>query len=403
MTDKLDWNIPFAGTAGMEMHRPGGVRDAIRAARLYEQLGYVATGYSDQMQSWIFRSIWSPELIPTAAQVPDYEACYNTIPLLAAVASHTEKILLSTIVDCYRRSPSILAQELLTLDHISHGRVMIAIGTGENKQFLPYGLERTEPRNAHLEEAIRIIKTLMCTTQPVTEPDNRFWKLDEALVALPPYNPEHPPLVLLAGGGPRPMRIAGRVADGLLTYLPGGYADQVTSWEADLAEMWREAERRDRDPKSLVIAPGMTMILCENDRQISQALESPFVRSFVLNLTPVGHHWSKWGGKHPLGDDWALSLTHRSTKFSRDELLSACAMMSDEDVQHLMYVGTPEEVACRAAPWYRSAGFSVVPLIQGSFGTVLFPEQLEPGDNGLPRWHNLNVRFTGEVNRLLAT
>jgi hypothetical protein len=34
---------------------------------------------------------------------------------------------------------------------------------------------------------------------------------------------------------------------------------------------------------------------------------------------------------------------------------------------------------------------------------VLFPEQLEPGDNGLPRWHNLNVRFTEEVNRLLAT
>ena len=105
------------------------------------------------MQSWIFRSIWSPELIPTAAQVPDYEACYNTIPLLAAVASHTEKILLSTIVDCYRRSPSILAQELLTLDHISHGRVMIAIGTGKNKQFA-LRTQRTEPRNAHLEEAI---------------------------------------------------------------------------------------------------------------------------------------------------------------------------------------------------------------------------------------------------------
>jgi hypothetical protein len=145
------------------------------------------------------------------------------------------------------------------------------------------------------------------------------------------------------------------------------------------------------------------MVLCENNRQISEALESPFVRSFVLNLTPVGHHWSKWGGKHPLGDDWALSLTHRSTKFSRDELLSVCAMMRDEDVQHLMYVGTPEEVASRAAPWYRSAGFSVVPLIHGSFGTVLFPEQLEPGDNGLPRWHNLNVRFTDEMNRLLAT
>ena len=229
MTDKLDWNIPFAGTAGMEMHRPGGVRDAIRAARLYEQLGYVATGYSDQMQSWIFRSIWSPELIPTAAQVPDYEACYNTIPLLAAVASHTEKILLSTIVDCYRRSPSILAQELLTLDHISHGRVMIAIGTGENKQFLPYGLERTEPRNAHLEEAIRIIKTLMSTTQPVTEPDNRFWKLDEALVALPPYNPEHPPLVLLAGGGPRP-RTAYRKGGA----IPKGYQVPVRDKRTDV-------------------------------------------------------------------------------------------------------------------------------------------------------------------------
>ena len=170
--------------------------------------------------------------------------------------SSTEKIFLSTIVDCYRRSPWILlTQELLTLDHGSHGQVMMAIGTGENKQFLPYGLERTEPRNAHLEEAIRIVKPHMRTTQPVTEPDNRFWKLNRHSSRCPPST-RTPAACFACGRRPAPdAGCVGAWQTGLLA-CTSGYADQVTSSGSRPRGDVERSQRRDRDPKSFVIGAG---------------------------------------------------------------------------------------------------------------------------------------------------
>jgi hypothetical protein len=36
------------------------------------------------------------------------------------------------------------------------------------------------------------------------------------------------------------------------------------------------------------------------------------------------------------------------------------------------------------------------------WGTTVFPEHRELADDGLPRWHHLQMRFSAEVNRLLA-
>jgi hypothetical protein len=36
------------------------------------------------------------------------------------------------------------------------------------------------------------------------------------------------------------------------------------------------------------------------------------------------------------------------------------------------------------------------------WGTTVFPEHRELADDGLPRWHHLQMRFSAELNRLLA-
>ena len=124
----------------------------------------------------------------------------------------------------------------------------------------------------------------------------------------------------------------------------------------------------------------------------------------MLNLTPTGAHWANWGSKHPLGDDWALSVTHRSTSFTRDEMRDICARITDDDIQHMCYIGTPEDVAARSAKWYRAAGIPQVPvpMTGANFTTTLFPETRELADDGLPRWHHLYVRYSEELNRQLA-
>jgi phthiodiolone/phenolphthiodiolone dimycocerosates ketoreductase len=278
------------------------------------------------------------------------------------------------------------------------------LGTGENKQFEPYGLERTLPRYKQLEESIRVIKALLRARDPISL-EGEFWPLRDALLALAPYNPDVVPPILLLGGGPTAMKVAGRVADGVGTYTPGGYDDDVTGFEEDLATLREEAERHDRDPAMIPVLPANTVVLCENDDQVDRALANTFTRAFVLNLTPTGEHWKRWGSQHPLGDDWALSVTHRSTKFSREEMKAMCASITEDDIQHMIYVGTPEDVAARSAKWYRAAGVPGVPVpsAPANFATTLFPETRELAEDGLPRWHHLSMRYCEELNRQLGT
>jgi len=396
--------IPMLGVFGHEVWKPGGIGTAIRAVQFLEELGYAGVALSDQLQSWMFRSLWTPDLVPAASAVPEHEAFYDTMVLTGALASHTERIRFAPIVDCFRRPPSLLAQSLLTLDQISGGRVSISVGSGENKQFVPYGLERTEPKNSHLEEALRIIRALVRSAEPVSMPDNKFWVLDDALVALEPAQPKNPPAVMMVGGGARAMRIAARAADGFGTYLPGAYAGRVEGFEEDLAIFWEEVAKIGRNPAELTVgaAGAELLVLCEDDDQIERAYQSPYTRATALNLTPLGKHWKLWGSAHPLGDDWALSMTHRSTMFTKDELLEIVAKVKPDDLDHTIFIGRPADCAQRVAPWLRAAGIRQIPLITGyNFATILFPEQLELGDNGLPRWHNLTVEYVEAVNSLL--
>ena len=393
--------IAFAGTLGQEIHRTAGFENAILGIQLREKLGYVAQGFTEQTQSWIFQSAWQM-MKGMNQEVPEYEAFYDTFSLIAAAGMVTDRIRLISTTDCYRRPPSVLAQTMLTLDHITKGRASVSVGTGENKQFIPHGLARELPRNERLEEYIRIVKGLMRATDPVTI-EGKFWPQKDALLALPPYREGAYPPVILVGGGPGAMRIAGRVADGLGSYLPGGYANKVERFEEDLAIFRDEAERHGRDPKTLPVGAPFCCVLCENDEQITQALESPYIRAFVLNLTPVGKYWREWGSEHPLGDDWALSKTHRSTLFDRREMQSILQKITDHDVQQMIYVGTPEDVAQRFEPWVRAAWIPEAPLgLAMNFSTILFPEMRELAEDGLPRWHHLDLRFQRALNERLA-
>jgi len=405
-----DWAMPMLGSVGMEIWRPpvGGndaITQTIHAIQIFERLGYLAYGFTEQTQSWLFRAGWHEDLVgDMATAVPDHEAFFDTFTLMAAAAAHTSTIFLGTVTDCFRRPPSVLAQTLLTLDHISRGRAHLVLGTGENKQFLPYGLERpTDKPNSRLEEAVRIMKALMASPDPVTL-DTKFWRVEDALIGLQPYNPEVTPPIVLAGGGERLMKAAARVADGVHSYFPGSYANQIESWERDLATLREEAERVGRDPASLQVNPfSMCTVLCENDNQVERALESNYLKMMVLNFTPTGRHWREWGSVHPLGDDWMLSQTHRSTKFNRDEVAKAVGQVTGNDIQQMMYTGTPEDVAKRAAPWFQASGATAVPLtLHGNASVLILPELRELAEDGLPRWHHLNLRYVKALNEILA-
>ncbi len=88
---------------------------------------------------------------------------------LAAIAMATERIRIGTMVTSpARRRPWKLAREAVTLDHLSHGRVILGVGLGWSAadDFEAFGEEGdVRVRAERLDEALEIIDGL-CSGEP---------------------------------------------------------------------------------------------------------------------------------------------------------------------------------------------------------------------------------------------
>lgn len=83
---------------------------------------------------------------------------------LGAIASQTQTMRLGTMVTpLSRRRPWKVAREIVTLDHLSHGRAILGVGLGDlvNKDFKAFG-EASNPRvrAEMLDESLEIIANL---------------------------------------------------------------------------------------------------------------------------------------------------------------------------------------------------------------------------------------------------
>ena len=87
---------------------------------------------------------------------------YAAMPLLAAVATATERLRVGTFVlNVCLCHPAVLAQDLATLDALSGGRLEIGLGAGWNKpehDAIGIAFEPTGVRVKRLTEAIAVLK-----------------------------------------------------------------------------------------------------------------------------------------------------------------------------------------------------------------------------------------------------
>jgi alkanesulfonate monooxygenase SsuD/methylene tetrahydromethanopterin reductase-like flavin-dependent oxidoreductase (luciferase family) len=135
---------------------------------------------------------------------------------LSAVAAVTERIAIGTLVArASLRSAGLLAKQAATLDDLSGGRLILAIGTGDalsREEHEAFGIPYLGPdvRRAHLEETVRAARALFggeafaggAHVPPVAGP-----------LLPPPARPGGPPL-WIGGASEDAARLAGALADG---------------------------------------------------------------------------------------------------------------------------------------------------------------------------------------------
>lgn len=145
--------------------------------------------------------------------LPDhFDDQIGPLAALASAAAVTERIELGALVlDNDYRHPVVLAKELATIDQISSGRLVLGIGAGwMRSDYDQAGLDYDPPgtRIDRLLEALDLFEAFW-TGDPVDH-DGAHYRVTG--YAARPIPTRRPPL-LIGGGGPRMLGIAGRRAD----------------------------------------------------------------------------------------------------------------------------------------------------------------------------------------------
>ncbi|MCE2525911.1 MAG: LLM class flavin-dependent oxidoreductase [Actinomycetia bacterium] len=192
-----------------------------------------------------FDSIWHFDhfLQPFEPSLPYYEGW----TLLAALAARTNGVRVGLLVASNTfRHPALLAQQAITLDHVSGGRLELGIGAGwfveEHDRF---GVRLHEPavRVDRFEEALEIIDPLL--RGETVSYQGSHYQLNGARLRPRPVQSPRPPLTLGAHR-PRMLGICARYAD---RWNSTGTVEQMAQRNRRLDEACRKIGR---DPAQII-------------------------------------------------------------------------------------------------------------------------------------------------------
>jgi 5,10-methylenetetrahydromethanopterin reductase len=154
----------------------------------------------------------------------------DTYVLLAAAARATERITLGPLLaNPVNRHPTVTASSIATIDELAPGRVLLGWGVGDTAVRLA-GLRPA--RVKELEASTRLMRALL---------DGEAVDIG---AAQPARLPHHRPVpIWIAAGGPRTLRMAGGVADGVFIRVgthPANLAAAIAAIRAGATEAGRE-------------------------------------------------------------------------------------------------------------------------------------------------------------------
>jgi 5,10-methylenetetrahydromethanopterin reductase len=179
----------------------------------------------------------------------------DTYVLLAAAARATDRMMLGPLLaNPVNRHPTVTASSIATIDELAPGRVILGWGVGDTAVRLA-GLKPA--RVTELEASTRLMRALL-------DGDDV-----DVGAARPARLPHHRPVpIWIAAGGPRTLRMAGRVADGVFIRV-GTHSANIA---ASIEQIRAGAAEAGRDPGSVRLgAVFHTVLVDDAERALTMA------------------------------------------------------------------------------------------------------------------------------------
>jgi probable F420-dependent oxidoreductase len=208
----------------------------VEIARAAEQLGFESLWRGEHII--VPRTIKSIDPYYARALAPGIESfpVHDAAIIYAFVAARTTTIRLGFgALLLPLRHPVEAARMLMTLDRMSSGRAMVAVGLGWLREEFDILDQRWAGRGRRTEEAIQVMRTLWTERHPVHQGEH----YDVPPVMFQPKPVQDPcPPILIAGVSPAAFDRAARVGD-------GWYGHDLTASEAQryVADIGRRRER----------------------------------------------------------------------------------------------------------------------------------------------------------------
>jgi len=208
--------------------------------------------------------------------VTDHYNHHGVWPILAAVASRTNNILLGPgVTNPYTTNPCVIASSIATIHEMSEGRAVLGLGAGDQSTLESIGIDRKKPVTA-VREAVKIIRSLLSGEQVTM--DGSVFSTRNARLNLNVESNNNGIDVYLGAQGPQMLQTARTVSDGIL--LNASHPRDVMAARNIIAEACQGAHRK-ADSLKLVCYSSFCLL----DEREDIPLESKIVVAYIVGGT----------------------------------------------------------------------------------------------------------------------
>lgn len=217
---------------------------------------------------WI--SIWD-HFYPAMLNPGDAQGtCFEAVSIMTALAAETTRARIGSLVYCISyRHPAVLANAMVTVDHVSGGRMELGLGAGWSQmEYDAYGIPflPIKDRLDQLEESLQIIRGLF--TRETTTFTGKHFTLTNARCDPKPVQ-KSPRLWVGGMGEKRLLRMAAKYADGwnaaFVSPSTFGQKNQVLAG-------WCERERR--DPRAILRTVNLGLAIGRSEAEAQNRREN---------------------------------------------------------------------------------------------------------------------------------
>jgi len=255
--------------------------------------------------------------------VTDHYCNRNPYIVLTAIAFATQKISLGTgVTNPYVVNPAWTASAVASLDEVSGGRAVLGLGAGDKVTLASLGIAFLKPLSA-IKESTEVIRKLW--RGEVVKYEGKVVKLNGANLR---YKPTREIPVYIGAQGPRMLKLAGKIGDGVLIN-----ASHPRDFEFAIKQIKIGAEEAKRDLATIDVT-AYTSFSVDYDTEKAKTKAAPIVAFIVAGCPP------EVLGKHdiPVEDASKIGKALGDGKFG-----DAFGAVTDQMVDAFSIYGTPKD------------------------------------------------------------